>query len=82
MEAHKVKKLVKKFPLFKDVYFSLQHHLTVTLVHFATKGTRYRVLLNTTFLVRRSNYEKQLSKCDMFIYPHVTTCAMKPFRFC
>jgi len=48
-------KLVKLFPLSKDKRFSLPHHLTLTVLNFAKEDTRYAVLLNTNYFVRRRN---------------------------
>jgi hypothetical protein len=45
MEAHKIMKRVKIFPLFKDMCFSLPRPLPVTVLNFAKQDARYRVLL-------------------------------------
>lgn len=55
MEAHKIMKLVKIFPLFKGTCFSLRHYLTLTVLNFAKEDTRYKLPLNTNYLVRRRN---------------------------
>lgn len=77
--------LSKIFPLFKDMCFSLPHHLTVTVLNIAKQDARHRVTLHTNCLLRRKNYQMKLSTCDMFLAqlkknnPKYTHCK---FIFC
>jgi hypothetical protein len=50
-------KLVKIFPLFKDMWFCFPHQITVTLLDLTKEDTRYTVLLHTNYSVRSRNYQ-------------------------